>query len=86
VLGLPYTAVSDVDAGTRGAAIVAMVAIGLSPPAPPADAAEDVTWPDPSTREAYDAAYERYRFWSEHLVEGYRRHSTFRPIRPEEEP
>ena len=72
VLGVPYHPVDGVESGTRGAAILAIVALGHERPdldttafGPPAD-------PDPGTRAAYDAAYERYRWWSEHLVDGYR--------------
>lgn len=76
VLGVPYHPVDGVESGTRGAAIIAIVALGHALPNLPSEAFGRTADPDPATREAYDAAYERYRWWTEHLVEGYRSFAT----------
>lgn len=71
VLGVPYTPVQGVESGTRGAAIVAMAALGHSSPPLEPSAFGPVSRPDPSTSDAYRLAYEHYRWWAEHLVEAY---------------
>ena len=76
VLMTPYRPVVAVESGTRGAALVAMAALGHDCPALEASARGPVVVPDPSNQPAYDAAYGRYRRWSDHPVEGYRREAA----------
>ncbi len=73
VLGVPYHPVDGVESGTRGAAIIAICALGHDRPDLAASAFGRTANPDAATRDAYDSAYERYRWWTEHLVAGYRR-------------
>ena len=72
VLGVPYTPVPGIECGTRGAAIVASVSLGHPPPPLPAATLGPTSEPDPGTSSTYRTAYEHYRWWAEHLVEGYR--------------
>lgn len=72
VLGVKYTPVRGVESGTRGAAVVAMVALGYDAPSLADSAVGPPSVPNPLTRDAYRDAYEHYRWWAEHLVEGYR--------------
>jgi xylulokinase len=72
VLGTPYRPLVGAEAGTRGAALVAMAALGH--PLPDLDPAAfgPVALPDASTGPAYTAAYHRYLQWSDRLIDGYR--------------
>jgi len=72
VLMTPYRPVVEVEPGTRGAALVAMAALGHDCPALESSASGPIVVPDPSKQQAYDAAYGRYRRWSDHLADGYR--------------
>lgn len=71
VLEVPYVPVRGVEAGTRGAATVAAVAIGHSPWPLAATSYGTVAEPDLAQGPAYLRAYEEYRWWAEHLVEGF---------------
>lgn len=72
VLATPYRPVVGVETGTRGAALVAMAALGHDCPELDAAAWRPVVEPDPLNQATYDAAYARYRRWSDLLDEGYR--------------
>ena len=70
VLGVPYTAAAEVDAGTRGAAAVAAVSAGAEPWAPPAD--QTRTWrPDAGAAGTLRHARTRYRRWTAALADLY---------------
>jgi xylulokinase len=71
VLGLPYRPVGpDLEVGTRGAAVVAIAALGA--PIPEAgNLAGAASMPNPAHGQAYTHAYERYRLWAEVLVDAY---------------
>ena len=68
---MPYRPVIGVDAGTRGAAAVAMTAIGDRMPPLPATAYGPTAKPDVDSREAYDDVYRRYRRWTDRLAAAY---------------
>lgn len=72
VLGVRYTPVRGVEAGTRGAALVAIEALGHGEPRLEPTAFGPASVPDPSTTDAYRGGYEQYRWWTDHLVEAYR--------------
>lgn len=72
VLGVPYHPVDGLESGARGAAIIAISALGHDRPDLATSAFGRTAYPDATTREAYDTAYKRYCWWTEHLVEGYR--------------
>lgn len=72
VLGVPYRALDTIESGTRGAALVALAAIGEPLPDPGLLGYGTVAAPRPETASAYDAAYERYRWWSGRLADAYR--------------
>lgn len=72
VLGVPYRPVEGVEAGLRGAALVAIAALGHPIPELDAHTFGPAALPNSAYRTAYRAAYERYRWWTEHLVNGYR--------------
>jgi len=72
VLMTPYRPVIGVKPGTRGAALVAMAALGHDCPALESSTKGPTVVPDPSKEQAYDTAYLRYRRWSDHLADGYR--------------
>ena len=65
VCGLPVVTLEGEDAAVRGDAMTAGVAVGVYPDLAAADAALVVAKgryePDPTTRDAYDEAYDRYR-------------------------
>ena len=71
VLQMPYRPVTRVDAGTRGAAAVAMTAIGDRMPSLPANAYGPTGQPDVGTRDVYDRGYSRYRRWADRLAAAY---------------
>ena len=71
VLQIPYRPVIGVDAGTRGAAAVAMTAIGDRVPPLPATAYGPTAKPHTGSREAYDDLYRRYRRWTDRLAAAY---------------
>jgi xylulokinase len=75
VLETAYRPVTGVESGTRGAALVAMAALGHDlPPLDPA-ASGPVAIPDAATRSAYRAAFERYQRWSNRMIEGHQSES-----------
>ena len=75
VLETAYRPVTGVEAGTRGAALVAMAALGNDlPPLDPA-ASGPVAVPDAATRSAYRAAFARYQRWSNRMIEGHQSES-----------
>jgi len=76
VLATPYRPVVGAEAGTRGAAVVAMAAIGQEPPELDASAYGPVAHPDPATASAYQAATESYLRWSARWAAGYRNESA----------
>ncbi len=69
-LGVPYTSLPGVDAGTRGAAMLALAAVGATTPLPPTGVGQ-THYPDASVASAYDSGYARYREWTARLAEGY---------------
>jgi xylulokinase len=70
VLGLPYRAAPEVDAGTRGAATVAAVSAGCEPWEASAD--QTRTWrPDPAAAGPLRRARTRYRRWTDALRDLY---------------
>ena len=71
VLGMAYRPVTGVDAGTRGAAAVAMTAIGERMPPLPDTAYGTTAHPDADSRDVYDDAYRRYRRWTDRLASAY---------------
>jgi xylulokinase len=71
VLGSPYRPVTGIEAGTRGAALVAMAALGHDRPPLDPSASGPVVLPDADNRSAYRDAYTRYHRWSDRLVGGY---------------
>jgi xylulokinase len=73
VLGVQYRPLVNVDAGTRGAAVLALIATGRNGPEIGSDAYGHAAAPDASTATAYDGGYERYRFWSSALTRAYRK-------------
>jgi xylulokinase len=75
VLETAYRPVTGVESGTRGAALVAMAALGNDlPPLDPA-ASGPVAVPDAATRSAYRAAFARYQRWSNRMIEGHQSES-----------
>jgi len=72
VLGTPYRPVVGAESGTRGAAVVAMAALGHRAPALAESAYGVVAMPDPPTAAVYDAASHSYRRWSGRWADGYR--------------
>jgi xylulokinase len=80
VLGKPYRQVLGVDPGTRGAALIALAAIGHElPELKPATLGAPVR-PDTTAYPAYAAAYARYRAWSERLDDAFRQDASQRAI------
>jgi xylulokinase len=72
VLESPYRPVAGIESGTRGAALVAIAALGHDvPPLDPSTSGPAAT-PDTANRAAYRAAYARYHRWSDRLVDGHR--------------
>ncbi|WP_432840045.1 xylulokinase [Dactylosporangium sp. CA-092794] len=71
VLATAYRPVTGVESGARGAALVAMAALGEPLPPLPASAYGPGRIPDPHVRPAYDTAYGDYQRWSDRLVRGY---------------
>jgi xylulokinase len=76
VLATPYRPVVGAESGTRGAAVVAMAAIGQELPELEPSAYGPVARPDPATVTAYAAAVESYRRWSARWADGYRTESA----------
>ncbi|HUX69538.1 MAG TPA: hypothetical protein VMV41_03415, partial [Cellulomonadaceae bacterium] len=72
----PYRPVVGAESGTRGAAMVAMAAIGQELPELEPSAYGPVARPDAATATAYEAATESYRRWSARWAEGYRTESA----------
>lgn len=72
VLGVPYRPIAGGESGLRGAATVAMVALGHPVPELDQRAYGQVAHPEAARRSTYQRGYERYRWWAEHLVAGYR--------------
>jgi xylulokinase len=72
VLESPYRPVAGIESGTRGAALVAMAALGHDLPPLDPSASGPPAMPDPANRTAYRAAYARYHRWSDRLVDGHR--------------
>jgi sugar (pentulose or hexulose) kinase len=71
VLDQPYRPIGpDLEVGTRGAAVVAIAALGLELPEAEKSAGP-VVMPNPMNEKAYANAYARYRFWSDVLVGAY---------------
>lgn len=71
VLDQPYRPIGpDLEVGTRGAAAVAIAALGLELPEAEKSAGP-VVMPNPLNEKAYASAYARYRFWSDVLVGAY---------------
>ncbi len=70
MLGVPYTSLPGIDAGTRGAAMVALAAVGAAASVP-ATGAGQTHYPDANSAEVYDAGYSRYRKWTGLLADGY---------------
>lgn len=75
VLATPYRPFVGAEAGTRGAAVVAMVAIGLPPPPVDPSAYGQAAHPDATVAKEYDAISESYQRWSARWAEGYRAES-----------
>ncbi|HEV8560427.1 MAG TPA: FGGY family carbohydrate kinase [Actinophytocola sp.] len=71
VLSTLYRPVAGVESGTRGAALVAMAALGHDLPPLDPSVSGPVATPDAANRPAYRAAYARYHRWSDRLVEGH---------------
>jgi xylulokinase len=71
VLGSQYRPVAGIEAGTRGAALVAMAALGHDLPPLDRSASGPVVTPDAASGAAYRAAYARYHRWSDRLVDGH---------------
>ena len=76
VLGSPYRPVAGIESGTRGAALVAMAALGHDLPALESSASGPVVMPDAANGAAYRAAYARYHRWSDRLVDGHHSESV----------
>jgi xylulokinase len=75
VLDAPYRPLRDVDIGTRGAAMVAIAALGEAvPPVRPGRFGPTVPPPpDPAAARAYQAAARHYEAWARHLAAAYER-------------
>jgi xylulokinase len=71
ILGLPYIPVTETDTGTRGAAMLALTALGGDPALlRPPDQGSTVL-PDLVAHAAYGPWHERYLRWQERLAVGY---------------
>jgi len=70
VLGAPYTPLEGVEAGTRGAALVAIAAAGAPIPTIGADRYGVTARPGPGADD-YLGHYRRYVAWTQHLADGY---------------
>ena len=81
---MPYRPVVDVEAGTRGAAVLAMAAIGLEPPPLEPSALGVVASPDLATTSRYCAAFEQYQRWSGRWADGYKIESDLSEQHPTE--
>jgi xylulokinase len=71
VLESPYRPVTGIEAGTLGAALVAMAALGHDLPPLDPTTSGPVVRPDAGNRSAYRDAYARYHRWSDRLVDGH---------------
>jgi len=72
-LGVPYRPVVGVDPGTRGAAVLAMAALGIACPPLGSHDLAPASMPNPVAGGAYAQAAESYRRWADILVAGYAR-------------
>ena len=70
VLGARYTPLEGVEAGTRGAALVAIAAAGAPIPTIGADRYGSSARPGPAADD-YTRHYRRYVAWTRHLADGY---------------
>lgn len=77
VLGIPYRPVVGIEAGARGAALVAIAALGHPIPSLPAAEPGSAAMPNGSHANAYRNAYDRYIDWTADLVDGYRRRPPY---------
>jgi sugar (pentulose or hexulose) kinase len=68
VLGATYRPLAGVEAGTRGAALVAAAALGEPPAALPEDHYGPAAIPNTALSSTYSGRYGLYREWLEHLV------------------
>ncbi len=71
VLGATYTPLQGVEAGTRGAALVAIAALGEPIPTIAADRFGTAAHPDTAASAAYTGHFRRYVAWTRHLADGY---------------
>ena len=71
-LGAEYIPIVGADAGTRGAALVAIASLGHDLPAVPAAQLDAAIRPDPQASATYDRLHHHYARWATHLAEGYR--------------
>ncbi|MDR1825740.1 MAG: hypothetical protein LBR27_10530 [Bifidobacteriaceae bacterium] len=71
VLGAPYRPLSGVEAGTRGAAMVAIAALGEPVPGVAADRFGPAAQPEAALAGLYQTAYQTYRGWTDRLAAGY---------------
>lgn len=72
VLGAEYLPVRNADPGTRGAALVAIAALGHELPELEDDQRVGVVTPTLDSVAAYDRLHQQYAWWSGHLAAGYR--------------
>jgi xylulokinase len=75
-LGAEYVPIVDADPGTRGAALVAIAALGHELPDIPATQLDTAIQPDQRTTATYDRLHSEYARWDRHLAEGYRQTET----------
>ncbi len=71
-LDAEYIPIVAADPGTRGAALVAIAALGYELPTTPVVQLDAAVRPDPSTVVTYDRLHRQYTRWSRLLADGYR--------------
>ncbi len=71
-LGAEYLPIVGADPGTRGAALVAIAALGHDLPEVPTALLGAATVPDPQATATYDRLRHDYGRWAERLADGYR--------------
>lgn len=76
VLGADYAPLSKIDPGTRGAALLAIAALGHELPAPPTPRLDETVTPNVDAHRRYGELHRSYVRWSSHLANAYATNET----------